>query len=186
MKSEEILKLLETRGAVLQGHFLLSSGLHSNCYIQCARLFQDPQVSEKIAKELAKPFTGKKIDWVVGPAIGGILPAYELARQLKAEVAFTERQDGVMALRRGFSLRPESRVLLAEDVITTGGSTREVAGALEPYRPEIIGVAAVVNRSGIQFPYPIHSLLTLELDTEAPAKCRLCQGGIPLVKPGSR
>src|ERR1700687_5357772 len=122
MTQETILKIFKDSGAFLEGHFLLSSGLHSAHYIQCARLFEYPAVADILTDELARHYTSNPPDWVVGPAMGGILLSYELARKLKARNAFTERVDGKMVLRRGFLIPPQSTVLVAEDVLTTGGS----------------------------------------------------------------
>lgn len=183
-----MLDLFKQKGAVLEGHFLLSSGLHSSHYIQCARMFEDPKIAEQITKALVAqlPPEARQIDWVIGPAMGGILFAYELARHLKAQNAFTERDNGKMILRRGFSVPPHSRILIAEDVLTTGGSSLEVAQVLESLQAKIIGVAALVDRGTARLPYPTHALLKLQLANMKPEECALCKQGKPLVKPGSR
>lgn len=186
MTQETWLKRFKEAGAFLEGHFLLSSGLHSSHYIQCALLFEDPKLGEALAKELASFYKDNPPGWVVGPAMGGILLAYELARQLKAKNAFTERVDGKMLLRRGFVIPAGSKVVVAEDVLTTGGSVLEVARCLEAQGAKILGVAALVDRTGAELPYPKHPLVSLQLTAHPPDQCRLCLEGKPLVKPGSR
>jgi orotate phosphoribosyltransferase len=175
------LKVFEEKGAFLEGHFLLSSGLHSPNYLQCALILQYPDLSEKIAKDL-------KIDVVVGPALGGIVISYELARALKVRGIFAEREEGKMTLRRGFSINPGEKVLICEDVVTTGGSALEVANLIKEYGGDVIAFACIVDRSGGKaiFEKPLYSLIQLKLDTYKPEECPLCQKGLPLVKPGSR
>jgi orotate phosphoribosyltransferase len=180
------LELFQKKHAILEGHFLLSSGLHSPHYVQCARIFEDPLEAEKIVAPLVQAFSDIKTDWVVGPAMGGILLAYELARKQKAKNAFAEREEGKMTLRRGFTIPPGSSVIVAEDVITTGGSILEVAQMLEEKGAKIEGVAALINRSSAKLPYRTHALLSLTLATYPPETCPLCREGKPIEKPGSR
>jgi len=176
-------------GALLDGHFLLSSGLHSPRYLQCALVLQDPALSERLCRDLAAKLRELKAETVIGPAMGGIVVAYELARALGVRGIFAERKDGQMQLRRGFSVRRGERVLLAEDVVTTGGSLKEVIAALADTGAEVVGVASLVNRTAGKDPgfgVPFVSLLTVDVPAYEPAACPLCKAGRPLVKPGSR
>ncbi|MCL4513930.1 MAG: orotate phosphoribosyltransferase [Candidatus Eremiobacteraeota bacterium] len=185
-ETRKILILFQEKKAVLEGHFLLTSGLHSSYYIQCAKIFEDPETAAKIVKELIKIFDNKEISYIVGPAVGGILLAYELAKQLKTKTVYTERENGKMSLRRGFFIPPGSKVLIAEDVLTTGGSVLEVADLLTKQGIEVLGVAALVNRGNVHLPYPAYWLLTLDLPAYSPDNCPLCREDKALVKPGSR
>ena len=148
MEREDILKILKETGVLLQGHFLLTSGRHSDTYLQCARLFQYPDYAEKIAATLAEYFSDDEIDLVIGPAIGGIILSYEMGRYLGVKTIFAERENGKMTLRRGFQIKKNSRVLVVEDVITTGGSVKEVMELVRSGGGEVMGVGAVVDRSG--------------------------------------
>jgi len=186
MTQEQILQIFKETGAFLEGHFLLTSGLHSGHYIQCARVLEDPRKTEVLSVELAREIPEKNVDWVVGPALGGILLAYELSRAFKAKNAFTERVDGAMLLRRNFSIPPGSRVLVCEDVLTTGGSAVEVAKLIESLGAKVVGIAALVNRSGVVLPYPTASLLKLSISNYTIETCPLCKEGKPITKPGSR
>jgi orotate phosphoribosyltransferase len=183
------LKVFKEKGAFLEGHFLLSSGLHSPNYLQCALILQYPDLAEKIAKEIVEKISKDlKIDVVVGPALGGIIIAYELSRALKVRGIFAEREEGKMTLRRGFSIKPGEKVLICEDVVTTGGSALEVANLIKENGGEVVSFACIVDRSGGKniFDKPFYSLIQLKLDTYKPEECPLCREGIPLVKPGSR
>ncbi|MCS7202709.1 MAG: orotate phosphoribosyltransferase [Dictyoglomus sp.] len=183
------LKVFKEKNAFLEGHFLLSSGLHSPNYLQCALILQYPDIAEEIAKDIAKKIPKDlKIDTVIGPALGGIVIAYELARALKARGIFSEREEGKMTLRRGFSISQGERILICEDVITTGGSALEVANLVKNLGGEICAYACIVDRSGgkVNFDKDLYSLIQLKLDTYTPEDCPLCKEGIPLVKPGSR
>ena len=180
--------LYESTGALLHGHFRLSSGLHSDTYLQSALVLQRPEHAERLGAALAEPFRGARVAAVVAPAIGGILVAYEVARGLGVRALFTEREDGRMTLRRGFTLDAGERCLVVEDVITTGGSTREVITAVKAAGGVVAGVGALVDRSGgtAPLPEPRVSLLSLEVPTYQPDACPLCRQGVPIVKPGSR
>ncbi|MGB2938291.1 MAG: orotate phosphoribosyltransferase [Phycisphaerae bacterium] len=187
--SEAILEVFRETGALLEGHFLLSSGLHSPKYLQCALVLQDPSRAERLCGQLARAFTGETIDCVVSPALGGIVVAHELARALGTKAVFAEREDGRMTLRRGFQIEPGQRVLLAEDVITTGGSLREVLAMVKAAGAEVAGVAALVDRTGARDPElgaPLTALVRLDVPIYPPEECPLCDKGLPLVKPGSR
>jgi len=188
MTEKEVLEIFDKYNAFLKGHFRLSSGLHSENYLQCALVLQYPDAAEKLAKELVKKFSGEKIDVVIGPALGGITIAYETARVLGVRGIFTERQDGKMVLRRGFSVKPGERVLVVEDVITTGGSTKEVIEAVKSLSGRVIGVGCIIDRSDsrIDFGARFEFLVKLNIKTYGQGSCPLCKSGIPVIKPGSR
>ena len=195
MTEKDILELFTGCNALLSGHFMLSSGLHSEKYLQCALVLQHPDIAEKLSKELAKKFHKEKIDVVIGPALGGVTFAYEVARALGARGLFTERQYGLpagqagkMVLRRGFSIEKGEKVLVVEDVVTTGGSTKEVIGVVKSLGADVIGVGSIIDRSGgeIDFSVPFKSLAKIRVDTFAEKDCPLCKKNIPVVKPGSR
>ncbi|MDR0387753.1 MAG: orotate phosphoribosyltransferase [Treponema sp.] len=191
----DVITLLRESGAMLEGHFLLSSGRHSDRYFQCARLLQYPDraaaaLAGAVDRIKADIRAGKLApDAVVGPAMGGIVVAYELGRQLGLPALFTERDDGgVMTLRRGFTVEPGTRILIAEDVITTGKSSKECAAVLEGLGGRIEALACVVDRrsSGADIPWPLYAAIKLEAADWDGAGCELCKQGIPVVKPGSR
>lgn len=187
----ELLELFREREALLEGHFLLSSGLHSPRYLQCARVLMDPVIATRLgallAEELGRLLPGVP-SAVVAPALGGVLVAHEVARGFGCPGIFTERTDGTMGLRRGFTLREGEPVVVVEDVITTGKSTREVLAALEPTGAKVIGVGSLVDRSGgrVDLGLPRASLITLEVPTWRADECPLCAQGSAPVKPGSR
>jgi orotate phosphoribosyltransferase len=189
--TDDLLGLFREREALLEGHFLLSSGLHSPRYLQCARVLMDPPLATRLGARLGealRPLLPHAPGAVVAPALGGVLVAHEVARALGCRGLFTERQDGVMTLRRGFDLAPGETVVVVEDVITTGGSTREVVDAVTRRGARVLAVGSLVDRSGgkAELGVPRRSLLTLEVPTWDAAACPLCaQGGKP-VKPGSR
>ena len=185
---EDILEIFKDTKALLEGHFILTSGLHSNAYFQCAKVFQYPWHAETLCREIADHFKDQKIDVVVSPAVGGIVFGQEIARLLGVRSIFAERVDGQMTLRRGFQISPGERVLLAEDVTTTGGSVKEVMKAVEKSGGDIVAVTAVVDRSGrkAQFGVPYFSLFQMEVTNYEPDTCPLCQAGSTAEKPGSR
>jgi orotate phosphoribosyltransferase len=188
-RADRTQELLKTAGALKSGHFLLSSGLHSDRYCQCAALFEQPAMAGEVASLMADALpTRLQPQVVLAPALGGILWGYELARQLGIRSIFAERQDGTFALRRGFQLHPGERVLIAEDVVTTGKSVLELKPLVEGAGAVIAGFAAVVDRSQGRFSpgAPFHALTALDFEVHQPAQCPLCAAGIPLVKPGSR
>jgi len=188
MKEKDVLKLFEENQALLTGHFKLSSGLHSEKYLQCALVLQHPQLSGKLARAIADEFVGDKIDVVIGPALGGVTLAYEVARALGTRGLFTERQDGKMTLRRGFSIEPGERVLVVEDVVTTGGSTKEVIEVVRKMGGNIAGVGCIIDRSaaGVDFGVKRVALARIDVKTFDEKECPLCKSGIPVEKPGSR
>ncbi len=184
--------LFKEKEALLEGHFILSSGLHSDRYLQTALLLQHPTIAEHLGKELASQFDDR-VDVVVSPAIGGLIIGHEVARAKGCRAIFAEKDDkGKPALRRGFVLTPNDQVLVVEDVITTGLSTAEVVKLVQENHGQLVGIGSVVNRSVgnnqhlEQFKKPVSSLLTLAVESWQPAECRLCKQGIPAVKPGSR
>ncbi|MEA1961452.1 MAG: orotate phosphoribosyltransferase [Bacillota bacterium] len=189
MKQEEALQIFEKSGALMIGHFILTSGRHSNRYMQCAQVLMHPDYTEPLAQHIAEAFTDEDITMVVGPAMGGIIVAYEVARQLKVPGIFCERQEGKMTMRRGFSLGPEDRVLVVEDVVTTGGSVFEVMDVVRASGATIVGVGVLVDRSGgkIDFGVRKEAVLTMEIQSWETDQCPLCkEGEIEAVKPGSR
>lgn len=188
LSRQEIRAIFEKTGALLTGHFLLSSGRHSDRYFQCALVLQHPSYAELLCRELVRRLDVGRVEAVVGPALGGIIVSYEVARALGVRSLFAERENGRMTLRRGFALSPGERVLVVEDVVTTGGSVREVLEAVRQSGAEAAGVAALVDRSNgsVDFGLPFYSLLTLPAASYLPQECPLCRRGEPLVKPGSR
>ncbi|SHH06387.1 orotate phosphoribosyltransferase [Thermosyntropha lipolytica DSM 11003] len=186
---EEAVKIFTQAGALLNGHFILTSGRHSNQYMQCALVLQYPQYTEKLARHLAEKFQGENVDIVIGPAMGGIIVAYEVGRQFGVPAIFTERKDGIMQLRRGFTIKPGQKVLVVEDVVTTGGSVREVIEVVEKSGGIVVGVGVLVDRSGgsVDFGVRKEAVLTMHIESFEPDNCPLCREGlIPAVKPGSR
>jgi orotate phosphoribosyltransferase len=188
MTETEILEIFREHSALLEGHFILSSGLHSDRYIQCALVLQHPQVAEQLCSQLAAKLHDLHPAVVAAPALGGVIVSHEVARALGVRALFTERQGGVMTLRRGFSLGPGEPTLVVEDVITTGGSTRETITAVEQAGGSVVGVGALIDRSGgkVDLGCRKAALVTLEVRNYDPADCPLCKSGIPAVKPGSR
>lgn len=183
------LTIMKQCEAFLEGHFLLSSGRHSGGYCQCAKLLRYPALAEQVLSSVTAQVKNLPITKVCGPAMGGILVSYELARQLGAESLFTERKDGEMQLRRGFSAGPGDKILIAEDVITTGKSTMETVKVLTDLGAEVIGAACIVDRRAqdCDFPLPVYAALKLTIDSYEPEDCPLCRAGnLPLEKPGSR
>jgi orotate phosphoribosyltransferase len=187
--SPEVERLLERTGALLTGHFKLSSGLHSDRYCQCARLFEDPAAGGTVAKLMRDVLPRNlRAQTVLAPALGGVVWGYELARALGARALFAERVDGAFVLRRGFALREGERVLLAEDVVTTGTSVMELMPLVQQAGAEVVGFAAVVDRSKGSFAPgpPVYALCRLQFNTWAPEDCPMDKAGMPLDKPGSR
>jgi len=190
--NDDVLHLFRERGALLEGHFLLTSGLHSPRYLQCALVLMDPAVATRLGAELASRVRallgGVAPGAVVAPALGGVLVAHEVARALGCRGLFTERQDGAMTLRRGFALSAGEPVVVVEDVVTTGGSTREVMDAVRARGARVLAVGSLVDRSGgtVDLGVPRASLLSLEVPTWAAEECPLCTAGSKPEKPGSR
>ncbi|KJR48251.1 Orotate phosphoribosyltransferase [Desulfosporosinus sp. I2] len=188
LSTEEYLDIFRKSSALLEGHFLLTSGKHSAQYMQCAQVLQYPDRAGVLAEGLAATFRDMEIQTVIGPATGGILVAHEVAKALGVRALFTERENGVMRLRRGFTLSPGERVLVVEDVITTGGSVREVLSVVREFEAIPVGVGVLVDRTGgtIDFGLPQSSIIQLEIQAYEAHECPLCARGIPAIKPGSR
>lgn len=181
-----VVDILKECNALLEGHFLLSSGKHSNRYCQCAKLMQYPDKTEKVISLVAEKVRDLDIDVVVGPAMGGITAAYELGRQLNKRAIFTERENNVMTLRRGFEIEPGERILIMEDVVTTGKSSMETARVLEQYGGKVIGIGCIVDRKVSEIDLPVYSAVELVFDTYDESCCPMCENGTAPVKPGSR
>jgi orotate phosphoribosyltransferase len=196
MTGEDIQKIFEENNALLKGHFLLTSGLHSDRYLQCALVLQHPAVAERLGAELAAkakadPNIGP-VDLVIAPALGGVIVAHEVARALGVRALFTERQEKTMILRRGFQINPEERCMVVEDVVTTGGSTREVMEVVAQHGGVTVCAGSLIDRSRksdgsvVDLGVPRRALATLEVATYAPEDCPMCREGSIAVKPGSR
>jgi orotate phosphoribosyltransferase len=184
----DVLALLNKTGALLQGHFRLSSGLHSPNYVQCALLLQHHRHAKALGEALARKVRAIKAKKVVAPALGGLIIGYTVAEALDVPLIFTERKDGEMTLRRGFRISQGERVVIVEDVVTTGKSTKETADVVAANGGLVFGFASILNRSGVDNPFsaPYESLLKLDLQTYEESKCTLCASGVPLDAPGSR
>ena len=186
MDKDKVIEIFKETGVMLEGHFLLTSGMHSNRYFQCARLFENPDYSEMLCSDLAARFSG--IDIVVGPALGGIIMAYEVSRALHVKNIFAERENGAMTLRRGFSVKEGMRVLVVEDVVTTGGSVKEVIELLKEQGADVVGVGCIMDRSAgkVDFGCKFESIISMQVEAFKAEECPICKSGLPLVKPGSR
>ncbi|ABS60324.1 MULTISPECIES: orotate phosphoribosyltransferase [Fervidobacterium] len=190
---ERVIEILKKTQALLEGHFILSSGLHSTNYVQCAKVFEYPEYGQEIGRLIAEKVKEQGIECtvVIGPALGGVIVAYEVAKFLGVRSMFTEREDGVMKLRRGFDLTTDDKVLIVEDVVTTGKSTFEVVEVVNQYSAEVVGFASIINRSGKENPFEDSGkkytyLVKFDFPTYKPEECPLCKVNIPAVKPGSR
>lgn len=188
MRNDEVIQKFKSLGALLEGHFLLSSGLHSSAYLQCAIALQSTAEAVEFGAALAEPFRNTPVETVASPAIGGLIIGYEVARQLGVRFIWTEREHGQMVLRRGFQVAQGERILVVEDVITTGGSTRDTIAALKAAGAEVVGAASIIDRSGgaADVGVPRVSLATLNVPAVTAEACDACKRGEPLVKPGSR
>ncbi|NLP46890.1 MAG: orotate phosphoribosyltransferase [Epulopiscium sp.] len=189
MNQQRVEEILKETNVLQEGHFLLTSGRHSNQYMQCARILEYPWHMTEVIQTIVDQMKDKKVDVVVGPAMGGIIVAYELARQLKVRNFFAEREEGVMTLRRGFIIPKGAKVVIAEDVITTGGSVKEVIDLVQKAGGEVVGVAVLVDRSNgtTDFGCPLYAAYTADVVSYEKENCPLCkEGKIDIVKPGSR
>ena len=188
MTSDQVLDIYQKTGALLTGHFLLSSGLHSERYLQSALVLQQPDIAMKLCAALAERFKDSRIEVVIAPALGGVFVSHETARALGVRAIFAERVNGELTLRRGFSIRQGERVLVVEDVITTGKSTKETIEVVKQAGGVVIAAASLVDRSGgkADVGVPYKSLVTLNVPTYTPESCPLCKSGSAPVKPGSR
>ena len=188
MTRDELLDLYRRSGALLEGHFRLTSGLHSPGYLQCALVLQHPRDAEAVGAALADQVRALAPTCVLSPALGGIVIGQEVARGLDVRALFAERQDGTLVLRRGFTLSPDDRVLVVEDVVTTAGSTRETMAVAQQHGAQVVGACSIVDRSGgrhgLELPYT--ALLPMDLPTYSEGECPLCRQGVPVMKPGSR
>jgi orotate phosphoribosyltransferase len=185
--SDALLDLFRKSGALLDGHFRLTSGLHSTGYLQCALVLQHPAHAEALGRAIGEQVADLKATVVLSPALGGIVIGHEVARALGVRAVFAERQDGALMLRRGFIIAEADRVLVVEDVITTGGSTRETMQVAAAAGGRVVGAASIVDRGGsASFDVAFRSLVSITLPTYEPERCPLCAQGLPVVKPGSR
>ena len=187
MREEEVKQLLQETEAILEGHFLLTSGLHSPLYVEKFNLLQWPKQTERLCKELAERFADAGVEVVIGPMTGGILLAHEVGKALETRAIFTERENGAMALRRGFFIRPGEKVLIVEDIVTTGGSIKEVIDVVKQHGGVPVAVSMLVDRSGGKANFgdvPCTALLHMNVETYTPDHCPLCQKGIPMTKRG--
>ncbi len=187
MTKEQVLKSFKNTGGLLSGHFILTSGRHSDAYMQCAKLFVQPNEAEKLCGALSKKLTSFGADMIVSPAVGGIIMGYEVSRQMGIKNIFAERVDGKMTFRRGFELN-KNKVIIIEDVVTTGGSVKEIIELVRSQGSEVLVVASIVDRSNgkVDFGVPFVNLLSMEVLSYLPEDCPMCKSGQPAVKPGSR
>ncbi len=188
MHSDDVLRRFRRAGALLEGHFRLTSGLHSPGYLQCALVLQDPPQAAALGDALAARVRTLQPVVVLSPALGGVVIGHEVARALGVRAIFAERREGRLVLRRGFALAAAEPVLIVEDVVTTGGSTRETIAVARGAGAEVVGAAAIIDRSASQvsFDVPFQALAAVSWPTHEPAACPLCARGVPVVKPGSR
>ncbi|MCX5772760.1 MAG: orotate phosphoribosyltransferase [Candidatus Hydrogenedentes bacterium] len=187
MKPDRVIELFKQAGALIEGHFIYASGRHGRHFFQAARVLQYPRITEELCKALADKFAADKVDLVIGPATGGIVLAYETARHLQCRAAFTEKEDGGarMALKRGFRLDPGARVVVVEDIVTTGGSVKKSIDHLRGRGAEIVGVGVLIDRSGgeAKFDSRYEPLARFTLESWPPDSCTLCKSGQPLIDP---
>lgn len=188
MTENDVKQLLIETGAILEGHFLLTSGLHSPMYVEKFQVLQYPEHTAKMCAALADKFADEQVELVIGPVTGGILLAHEVGKNLKTRAIFTERENGKMTLRRGFVIKPGERVLIVEDIVTTGGSVKEVLEVVREHGGIAVGVGLLVDRSGgtVDFGIPAKSLLQLQVQTYKHDECPLCRDNVPMTKRGSK
>lgn len=188
LSREGLIELLKSTGVYLDGHFLLTSGRHSPNFLLLSQLFQHPWATELLCRQLARELASLDIETVAGPAVGGVILSYELARALGTRAIFAEKENGRMAFKRGFAIAPGEKVLVVEDAVTTGGSVRLVVDALRELGADVVAVGAVVDRSGsrVNFGVPFKAVLTLDIPSYAPEECPLCREGVPVIKPKGR
>ncbi len=187
MNSPQVLEALRRTGVLRDGHFLLTSGRHSDGFLLCSQILQFPAEAEAICRGMAELYRDEQVDTVVGPALGGIILAYEVARALGCRAIYAEKDNGQMILRRGFQLQAGERVLVVEDVMTTGGSVQKVIATCRGLGAQVVGVCTMVDRSddAVDLGVPVRSLATLQLATWTPEACPLCRQGVPLTRPKS-
>jgi len=186
--TDEIYNIFQKSKALFEGHFQLTSGLHSPTYFQCAQVLQYPEYNHYLAEKIVKQFKTKSIDVVISPAIGGIVVGQEVGRQLGVRTIFAERKNGQMHLRRGFKIGKDENVLVCEDVITTGGSVQEVIDLVQGFGAKVKGVGVIVDRSNGTADFSVYHYALVQINAESysPDTCPLCQKGLPIQKPGSR
>ncbi len=185
MNRSKISDLLKKTGVIMEGHFLLTSGRHSDLFLQCSQLLQYPELTAKVCRMMAEPFKNEKIETVIGPAMGGVILSYEVARSLGARALFAEPSGGEMILRRGFRVDAGEKVLVVEDAVTTGGSVQKVLDLLDNLGVELAGVSVMIDRTAgkLNFGVTTRALLTMDVFSYSPENCPLCRKGIPLQKP---
>lgn len=189
MEEKDVLEIFENTDALLEGHFLLSSGLHSSQYFQCARVLQYPQYAEELAEDIAAHFFDEDVDFVISPALGGLIIGHEVARSMKTRFVFTERskETDEMVLRRGFDIEEGEKALIIEDVLTTGGSVREIIKLLQKEAVDVVGTGFIVDRSNnVKFGVPKYAVYQIPVIVYQPEECPLCKKGVPIDRPGSR
>ena len=188
MTEDKVLEVMKELGALHHGHFQLSSGRHSDAYFQCARILQYPELARELGGAMGAFFAETACDLVVSPALGGILIGHEVARAMERRFVFTERKDGVMMIRRGFTMEPGEKVIIAEDVVTRGTSLLEVVKVVEEAGGEVVGLSSIIDRTSgeVELPMPLQSLAKVKVETWEPNDCPLCSKGVEVVKPGSR
>lgn len=188
MTKKEILDCFQRTGALLEGHFQLRSGMHSNRFFQAALVLQHPEIAERLCGELAEKFKNLKVETVLSPALGGLIVGHELARSLKARAIFAEKENDRLVLRRGFSIGKGEKIFIAEDVVTLGGRVEQTVELARSLGADVVGVGVIVDRSAgsVDFDIAYRSLIKLDLDIYQPDKCPLCKDGIPLLRPGSK
>ena len=188
MQSDEIINIFKQDSALLEGHFILSSGLHTSGYLQCALVLQHPEKAAQLGSALASLVKQLAPTLILSPALGGLIIGHEVARACGRRAMFAERKNGVLTLRRGFTIEKDERILVVEDVVTTGGSTRETIAVAKEFGARVVGAAAVINRGDTKnrFDVPFKFLTSVSWPTYKPESCPLCEEGLPLVKPGSR
>lgn len=188
MEADVVIRTFKDTGALLEGHFLLTSGLHSPVYLQCALVLQHPLQAEELGRNIAAKFQQENISVVAAPAIGGLVIGHEVAKALGARFIWTERDNGTMTLRRGFSIAPGERTLVVEDVVTTGGSTRETIDVLKAAGADVVGAASIIDRSSgkADVGVPRIALATLDVPSVESSRCEACARGETAIKPGSR
>jgi orotate phosphoribosyltransferase len=185
---KEVFQIFEKARALLKGHFLLSSGLHSDTYFEKFQVLQYPEYVEVLCRKMASLFRDQQVEVVVGPTVGGVIIAFEVARHLKVRSIYAEPGDEGRTFKRGFAIQKGERVLVVDDILTTGGSVREVIRLVEKHQGNVQGIGLLLDRSGgkVKFDYPLKVLATTEVTNYRPEECPLCKRGEPLIKPGSR
>lgn len=188
MNEDQVISLLKDSGVIIEGHFLLTSGRHSGKFLQCSQLLQHPLNAAQIGSVMARPFLSSGVQTVIGPAMGGVILAYEVARSLGTRAIYAEKLDNRMVLTRGFSIKPKEKVLLVEDAVATGGSVMKVLDLLHDLNADIVGVSIIVDRTGGKdlFPVRTEALIKMDIKSYPPDDCPLCQKGTPLTKPKGR